>query len=139
MLRDHSVWSSQVHNTPLQMQACSLFTLLIFCTTIFSCSVDIEREINSLTLSSDNIDKVAAICLGFKWPGFWILYPIWNPYHLQANLFARNLKSGQFWFQIPTVFKKTCFFVQKCQKVFLVLNCILIVRTLQFLQNFLLD
>ena len=32
-------------------------------------------------------DKMAAICLDFKWLGFRISYPIRNPDHLQPNLF----------------------------------------------------
>ena len=32
-------------------------------------------------------DKMAAICLDFKWLGFQIQDPIQNPDHLQTNLF----------------------------------------------------
>ena len=44
LLRDHSVWSSHVHKTPLQMQACSLFTSQLFCITIFSCSLTLKES-----------------------------------------------------------------------------------------------
>ena len=32
-------------------------------------------------------DKMAVICLDFKWLGFWISNPIQNSDHLQPNLF----------------------------------------------------
>ena len=32
-------------------------------------------------------DKMATICLDFKWLGFWISDTIQNPDHLQTNLF----------------------------------------------------
>ena len=32
-------------------------------------------------------DKMAVICPDFKWLGFQISDPIWNPDHLQTNLF----------------------------------------------------
>ena len=31
-------------------------------------------------------EKMAAICMDFKWLGFWITGPIKNPDHLQPNL-----------------------------------------------------
>ena len=33
------VWTSHIHKTPLQMWACSLLTLQLFCITIISCSL----------------------------------------------------------------------------------------------------
>ena len=47
--------------------------------------------------------KMVAICPDFKWLGFQISDPIWNPGHLQPNLFStfQNLDLSRF--QIPTV------------------------------------
>ena len=42
---------------------------------------------------------MAAICLDFKWLGFWISDPIQNQDHLQPNLFLTIPKSRQV--QIP--------------------------------------
>ena len=35
---------------------------------------------------SNGSDKMAAICMNFKWLGFQISDSIWNPDHLQTNL-----------------------------------------------------
>ena len=45
LLRDHSFWSSHVHKTPLHTLACSLFTSLLFCITIVSCSLTSQERI----------------------------------------------------------------------------------------------
>ena len=47
-------------------------------------------------------DKIAAICLDFKWSGFLISDLIWNPDHLQTNLFS-TIQNPEFKVQIPTV------------------------------------
>ena len=46
---------------------------------------------------------MVAICLDFKWLGFLISDPIWNPDHLQLNLFLTIQNPNQSGFQIPTV------------------------------------
>ena len=47
-------------------------------------------------------DKMAAICPDFKWFGFRISDPIWNPDHLQPNLFLTTSRlvwiSDLFWY-----------------------------------------
>ena len=43
--KKHSVWSSLVHKTPLQMRECSLFISKLFCTNIFSCSLTLNERI----------------------------------------------------------------------------------------------
>ena len=43
--KNHSVWSSLVHKTPLQMRECSLFISKLLCTTIFSCSLTLNERI----------------------------------------------------------------------------------------------
>ena len=48
-------------------------------------------------------DKMAAICLHFKWLGFRISDPIQNPDHLQPNLISTIWKSDWSGFQITIV------------------------------------
>ena len=48
-------------------------------------------------------DKMAAISLDFKWMGFRISDPIWNPDYLQTNLFWTIQNPDLVGFQIPTV------------------------------------
>ena len=50
-------------------------------------------------------DKMEAICLDLKWLGFWISDPIWNPDHLQTNIFLTYQNPDPSKFQIPTVLK----------------------------------
>ena len=49
-------------------------------------------------------DKMVAICLDFKWLGFWISDPIWNPDHLQPYLWMTIQNPDLSGFQISTVF-----------------------------------
>ena len=49
-------------------------------------------------------DKMAAICLYFKWLGFRISDPIQNPDHVQTNLFLTVWNPDMSRFQIPTFF-----------------------------------
>ena len=54
VLRDHFVWLSHIHKTPLQMQACYLFTSQLFFTTSSNCSLTLKERLlsNSVTLSN---------------------------------------------------------------------------------------
>ena len=48
---------------------------------------------------------MAAICPDFKWLGDPISDPIWNPDHLQSNLFLTIWNPDYPGFQIPTVYQ----------------------------------
>ena len=47
-------------------------------------------------------DKIVAIFQDLKWSGFRILDPIWNPDHLETNLFSKIQNPDESEFQIPT-------------------------------------
>ena len=71
LLRDYSVWSSHVHKTPLQMWECSLFTSLLFCSTIFSCSLRLKERIYLVSIHCVSLlDLLATINLYYiEWKG----------------------------------------------------------------------
>ena len=48
------------------------------------------------------LDKMATICPNFKWLGLWISDPIWNPHHLQPNLFLIIWNPDESGFQNPS-------------------------------------
>ena len=48
-------------------------------------------------------DKIAAICSDFKWLGFRISKHIWNPDHLQPNLFLAIPNPDKLGFHLPSV------------------------------------
>ena len=49
----------------------------------------------------NGVDKMMAICPNFKWLGFRISDPIWNPEHLLPNLFSTIQNPDSLDFQIP--------------------------------------